>query len=373
VGSGRPDLLTPRARLLLPVFLVALLFFSTRQLWLEVPERVPLAGGTMGTTWSVILPGEGRSRSEIEEVERTIQRHLDRVNALMSTWDAGSELSGLNAHRGEAAFPLSPATLEVLRLARDVSERSEGAFDVTVGPLVGAWGFGAGARVPGGDPDPAALAVLRARVGYGMLELDLERGRVHKRRPDVEVDLSAIAKGFGVDEVARALERLGYGSFFVEVGGEVRCRGTRPEGGAWRVGIERPDSEGRVVHAWLELQDSAMATSGDYRSYYEREGRRLSHIVDPRTGVPVGHDGASVSVVHVEAAVADAWATALSVLGPEQGLAVAERENLAAFFLVRDGKGGFDARATTRFPEVRGRDPRAPGSGRASDAIGDSG
>jgi len=372
-GSRRPELLTPRARLLLPVFLVVLVFFSTRQLWLDVPERVQLAGGTMGTTWSVILPGEGRSRDEIDEAQRTIQRHLDRVDALMSTWDSGSELSGLNAHRGEAAFPLSPATVEVLRLAREVSERSEGAFDVTVRPLVGAWGFGAGARVPGEGPDPATLASLRTRVGYGMLELDLEKGQVRKGRPDVEVDLSAIAKGFGVDEVVRALERLGFESFFVEVGGEVRCRGARPEGGAWRVGIERPDSEGRVVHAWLELHDSAMATSGDYRSYYEREGRRLSHIVDPRTGTPVGHDGASVSVVHTEAAVADAWATALSVLGPGQGRRVAEREGLAAFFLVRDGQGGFDAHATTRFPDLRGGAPREPDSRSGSDARGESG
>jgi thiamine biosynthesis lipoprotein len=372
-GSGRSDLLTPRARLLLPVFLVALIFFATRQLWLDVPERVQLDGGTMGTTWSVILPGEGRSRSEIDDAQRAIQRHLDRVDALMSTWDAESELSGLNAHRSGAPFPISPATFEVLRLAQEVSERSGGAFDVTVRPLVAAWGFGAGARPPGQEPDAEVLAALRARVGYGLLELDLATGQVSKRRPDVEVDLSAIAKGFGVDEVARALERLGFQSFFVEVGGEVRCRGERPEGGAWRVGIERPDSEGRVIHAWLELQDRAMATSGDYRSYYEKQGRRLSHILDPRTGAPVQHDGASVSVVHAQAAVADAWATALSVLGPEKGLAVSEREGLAAYFLVRDGRGGFEARATTTFPEVRGRDPRDPDSGSAADPDRESG
>jgi thiamine biosynthesis lipoprotein len=355
------------------VFLVVLVFFATRQLWLDVPERVQLVGGTMGTTWSVILPGAGRSRSEIDDAKLAIQRQLDRVDALMSTWDAESELSRLNAHRSELSFPVSPATFEVLRLAREVSERSGGAFDVTVRPLVGAWGFGAGASAQGQEPDATALAALRGRVGYAMVELDLAKGQVRKLRPDVEVDLSAIAKGFAVDEVARALERLGFESFFVDGGGEVRCRGTRPEGGAWRVGIERPDSEGRVIQAWLELQDRAMATSGDYRSYYERGGRRLSHIVDPRTGAPVQHDGASVSVVHGQAAVADAWATALSVLGPEQGLAAAEREGLAAFFLVRDGEGGFDARATTTFPEVRGRDPREQGSGSPADALGESG
>jgi len=153
----------------------------------------------------------------------------------------------------------------------------------------------------------------------------------------------------------------------------VRCRGARPEGGAWRVGIERPDSEGRVIQAWLELHDLAMATSGDYRNFYERDGRRFSHIVDPRTGLPVGHAGASVSVVHERTAVADAWATALSVLGPDEGLAVAQREGLAAYFLVRDGQGGFGARATERFPEVHGREPSEAGAPGAADGPGEPG
>jgi thiamine biosynthesis lipoprotein len=352
-NRGRPEILTPRARALLPVFLVTLLGLAVYQLWYTLPARVQLSGSTMGTTWSVVLRGEGHTRNDLIAARESITAQLTTVDRLMSTWDPDSELSRFNRHALPAPFTLSSETLYVLALARSVSERSGGAFDVTVGPLVGAWGFGAGARVPGTEPDAAELEELRARVGYEMLSIDTEKRTVSKARVDLQCDLSAIAKGYAVDSVARALDDLGWEAYLVEVGGEVRVRGERPGGGLWQVGIERPDEAARAVQAVVLLTDTSMATSGDYRVFYQVEGERRSHVVDPRTGRPVTHNVASVSVVHREAALADAWATALTVLGFDEGFALAESEGLGAYFLARTGPDRFASFATSHFPALR--------------------
>jgi len=355
----RPQLLTPRARLLLPIFLVVLVTLAVRQLWCALPERVALSGQSMGTTWSVVLGAAGRDRSATSRARAAIEAELAAVNARMSTWDPDSELSRFNRHASGDAFPMSSDTIAVLELSQQVSEQSQGAFDVTVAPLVAAWGFGAGARVPGAQPDAAELAGLRERVGYHLLEIDAAAGTARKRRADLECDLSAIAKGFAVDQVARALTEQGWSDFLVEVGGEVRAHGVRPGGGPWRVGIERPDPSGRVVQGVVALADAAMATSGDYRSFYEAQGERRSHIVDPRSGRPVSHPLASVSVISSDAVLADAWATALSVLGPAEGLRVAEERRLSAYFITRVAEDRFEMTATSRFPELEAqRDAR---------------
>jgi thiamine biosynthesis lipoprotein len=361
-SSGRPQVLTPRARRLLPLFLLVLLAFAVRQLWWLAPEEAVIGGPTMGTTWSVRLDSRGRTREDLVQAQAVIERSLAQVNRLMSTWQEESELSRFNRHASTEPFGVSAETFQVLELALQVGERSGGAFDVTVKPLVAAWGFGAGARAPGQGPDAAELAALRGRVGLDLLELDASKSTLRKRRPDVECDLSAIAKGFAVDQVVQALEALGWGAFLVEVGGEVGARGERPAGGPWRVGIERPDSLARAVHARVELFDQAMATSGDYRNFYEQDGKRLAHIIDPRSGRPVQHVLASVSVVHRRAVLADAWATALSVLGPEAGFALAEREGLAGYFLVRRQDGSLESRATRAYlalPGARTAPPHA--------------
>lgn len=361
-AGSRPGVLSPRARALLPFFLLALVALSVRQLWFSVPERLVLSGPTMGTTWSVVMAAGGRTRDDVAAAREAIDGVLTEVDALMSTWNPDSELSQLNGHHSSEGFALSPATFEVFSLAQRVSEKTGGALDVTVGPLVAAWGFGAGARVPGQGPDAAELRALQARVGYRLLQLDAANTSLRKSRPDVRCDLSAVAKGYAVDEVARVLGALGWSNFLVEIGGELRASGARPDGGPWRVGIERPDADGRVVQGVVELRDQSMATSGDYRNFYEDGGVRLSHIIDPRTGRPVGHAVASVTVLHRDAAVADAWATALTVLGPDPGIALAEAEGLSALFLLRVGSGSFESRATRAFPAVayeRDADPAA--------------
>ena len=350
-ADRRAEILPPRARRLLPIFLVLLIALSLRQLvCAPASTLVTIHGSAMGTSYTVSLHAPGLSPDEHQRAEGAVAERLEGIDRRMSTYAAESELSRFNRHASTRPFPMSTATLEVFRVAREVSERSGGALDVTVRPLVSAWGFGATDRAPGAPPDAAELAELRERVGYELLEIGTDA--LVKRRPQVEADLSAVAKGYAVDEVARSLEGLGFEDFLVEVGGEVRARGVRPDGGAWRLAIERPDAEGRVVHVVVPLEDRAMATSGDYRSYYDLDGERVSHILDPRSGRPIRHRLASVSVVHPEAVYADAWATALLVLGAEQGLPLAERFELAAYFILRGPQGDFETRATRHFPAV---------------------
>jgi thiamine biosynthesis lipoprotein len=234
-------------------------------------------------------------------------------------------------------------------MAREVSERSDGAFDVTVAALVDAWGFGPGGR-PERAPDPKLRDELMTRVGYDRIVLDRDAGTVSKTIPEAVVDLSAIAKGYGVERVAADLEELGFSSFLVEVGGELRAGGTKRDGTPWRVGVEGPDIATRAVYATLDLVNQAIATSGDYRSFYDEEGARYAHIIDPRSGLPIRYSGASVSVVHSDCAMADGWATALSVLGPEDGYDLALREGIAALFVMQS-PDGFRSRATPAFHE----------------------
>lgn len=344
--------LTPRRIVLLAAFLAVLTALTiwrlgtpwgaTRGVFAE-----SIAGETMGTTYHVTLvtseplPEEHRNR-----VAAQIADELAAVNRLMSTYDPESELSRFNAADGTELFPLSPETLQVLEYAQQVSVETGGAFDVTVGPLVAAWGFGAGASIT--PPDDAALAALREQVGYEKILLDTESSAARKAVPNLRVDLSAIAKGYGVDQVAQLLDSRGFENYLIEIGGEVRTRGANPDGDPWQVAIERPIEDGRAIQRTVPLSGESMATSGDYRIYYERDGRRVSHTIDPRTGRPIEHNLASVSVIHDQCAFADAYATALNVLGPEQGLALAETLNLPALFIIRTDNG-FEETATSHF------------------------
>ena len=304
------------------------------------PERLlyTFQGSTMGTYFVVKLvePAERELSAEAQEqLMEEIEQSLGHVDQLMSTYREDSELSLFNASSSTEALPISAQTATVLATALEVAESTHGALDITVGPLVNAWGFGPDFDEPPVMDEPR-LSELRARVGYHHLSLGSES--VTKARPDLYVDLSSLAKGFAVDQVVVRLTELGHTDLMVEVGGEVRASGLNLQGEVWRLGIERPASEPGRVQRIVGLADSAMATSGDYRNYRERNGVRLSHIIDPRTGRPIGHRLASVSVIHRSCMRADALSTALMVLGPEEGLSYADREGLAALFLVRDGE-----------------------------------
>lgn len=307
----------------------------------------------MGATWSVKVVTLGSMPAHARaEIDRAIRDDLALVNRRMSTWDPDSELSRFNASASVAPVAISRETFDVLQGAVEINRLTGGAFDITLAPLVDAWGFGAVAAPS--SPDEATLAGLREAVGANLLELDEAGPTARKKDPRVRCDVSAIAPGYAADRLAALLAARGYGDFLVDVGGELVARGRNDRGTPWQVAIERPQVDGRAIERTVSLRDLAIATSGDYRKYHEVDGRRVAHVVDPRTARPIEHRLASASVVHGDAMRADALATAMMVLGPDEGLALAEREHLAVLFLVRNAAGGFDERASSRFAAVTG-------------------
>ncbi len=313
-----------------------------------VPQAQTFQGETMGTTYNVsIVSAKPLDDARVRSV---IDAELDSVDRAMSTYRDDSELSLFNRHSSGEPFALSAETFAVFAAARAVSVASGGAFDITVGPLVEAWGFGR--TKPTVIPTSDMVESLKERTGWIKVLFDSGSHSVRKAVPQIECDLSAIAKGYAVDRVSEALSQLGQNSHMVEVGGEVRVRGLNAEGKRWRIGIEAPGHAGGVAHRILPLSDIALATSGDYRNFREIDGRRYSHTIDPRTGRPVEHRTASVTVLAKTAMRADAYATAILVLGETSGLELAEREGLAVLMLLRGDDGGFDELASTAFDET---------------------
>ena len=306
------------------------------------------SGSTMGTSYTVRIAEPPAGDLSEGMLADTIQRVLDEIDGAMSTYDPDSELSRFNRNTSGEPVLASPALLAVLTTSLEIGRTSRGALDVTVGGLVRAWGFGPDDLPPDSTPTPHAW-----ESGLVDVTVDEEAGTIRKSDPRVEIDLSAIAKGFGVDEVAKALERHGVSNYLVEVGGEIRLAGSRPGGGPWRVGVEAPDADLRGLARTLVLTDIAVATSGDYRNARSVGGEMRSHFIDPRTGLPMPYRGISVTVLNQRAMVADGWATAMSVLGWEEGLAVAEEEGLAVLF-VREVEGALESRESSRFTTLTG-------------------
>ena len=297
----------------------------------ESRDYVTLNGQTMGTTWRVTFAGP----ADPEALNAAIAQDLRDVNAVRSTWDPASELSRFNQLDVGESMAVSPSLPEVLAMARRIHEESGGAFDVTIGPLVNIWGFGPDNR-PDEIPTDEVLAAALARVDDGALSYEEDRV---SRHIDAYVDLSSIAKGYGVDRVAMLLESYGVTDYLVEIGGELKARGVNPRGQPWRIAIEKPLAMTRAIQRTLQLRDLAMATSGDYRNYFEDEGVRYSHIIDPRTGRPITHNVASATVLHPIAAMADGYATALTVMEVGEGMAMAEENGIAALVIIKSGDG----------------------------------
>lgn len=304
----------------------------------EPEEKIwEISGGIFGTQYhiNVVLTDD---RETLEDLSQGIAQTLESVDAAMSTWREDSELSQFNQLPDQSAWvPVSAELFEVLEVAQTVADQSGGAFDITIGPVVNLWGFGPEAR-PEQVPEDGELRKRLLQTGFRFLELDAERQAIRAERPQY-LDLSGIAKGYGVDAVARYLEQQGVTRYLVEIGGEVRVNGRKPDGSAWRLAVEQPVEQARQVSRVIAMDRNGMATSGDYRNYYESNGKRYSHTIDPATGRPVGHRLASVTVIANSSMMADAWATAFTVIGYEEGYRLALQKNMAVYFIVREGEG----------------------------------
>ena len=308
-------------------------------------------GETQGTTYHIKVVDLPQTLDP-QTVHRAIEAELDDITRHLSTYTPESELSRFNRSRDTDWVPASPGLVQVLSEARQVSELTQGAYDVTVGPLVDLWGFGpedTRERIP----EEAEIAAARARVGYTHLDIRAEPPALRKNIPDLSIDVNSIAQGYTVDRVAERLDKLGVANYLVEIGGELRGKGLNQLGGHWRIGIERPSPGERAVYSIIRIADVGVSTSGDYRDYFERDGKRYSHTIDPRTGRPVTHKLASVTVISENTMRADALSTALMVLGPEHGYQLAEQAGLAAYFIVSTDGGGFTDRETPAFDQHR--------------------
>ncbi|NNF15975.1 MAG: FAD:protein FMN transferase [Gammaproteobacteria bacterium] len=302
-----------------------------------------LSGMAMGTSYSVKLVGPV-PQTEQRAIARDVSMQLEHIDALMSTWRPDSELSLFNASTSTDWFAISDDTHAVMDAALSVGRLTDGAFDVTVGPLVDLWGFGPQSS-PAEPPSQQQIDALRQRTGIELLALQSEPPALRKTRQEVSVDLSGIAKGYAVDRLATVLDARNIEHYLVEIGGELRARGLNARGERWTIAVERPAANQRSVHRLIRISNAAVATSGNYRNYFEHAGTRYAHTLDPRTGSPVTHTLASVTVVGASAMLADALATGLTVLGPVDGFNLAVREELAALFISRTD-GGFTERST---------------------------
>lgn len=287
-----------------------------------------LEGYAMGTTWSVQFRANGQ---ELEELHREINELLARLESDLSTWRDDSKISRFNATESTDWFPVSSEFVEIIVAARIVNRLSEGAFDPSVYPLVQLWGFGPGER-PEDEPTEKQVEDCLATVGFHQLEARETDPALRKNHPHLEIDLSALAKGFAVDQVSELLETLNLTDHLVEFGGELYGMGLSSKGRPWRVGIELPLVGESEIGERVELSGRALATSGDYRNFLEIDGERFSHVIDPRTGRPLPQRGLAVSVMADSCMDADAWATALTLLGVDAGLPLAEKIGIAAHF-----------------------------------------
>jgi thiamine biosynthesis lipoprotein len=306
----------------------------------SAPRETMLAGQTMGSAWTIKIAGE--LPLEREQLRAGVQARFDAVDQALSTWRADSALSRFNDHGGEDWVDVDPELAHVLGYALSLAQLSDGAYDVTVGPLVDLWGFGPDpARHT--VPDDAAIAGARARVGWRKVEVDVAQGRARKLA-GVRVDLSSLGKGRGVDRVAEYLDARGVTNYLIDLSGKLRARGRNAHGLAWQVAVEQPTSDdptgaARTVPAVVALRDASIATAGDYRRFFESGGRHYSHIIDPRTGAPVTHATLSATALGPDCMQADAFATLLMVMEPVAALRVAAQQGVPALLIERDGDG----------------------------------
>jgi thiamine biosynthesis lipoprotein len=315
-----------------------------------------ISGPTMGTEYHISWLTNKQSKDEIlvehEHIKTLVDDLLLDFNKSMSTYDPMSELSKINQQYDPGWQIISADLHRVLMLAMQVNKQSAGAFDVTVGPLVNLWGFGP-SKSQNLIPNEKKIRAILLKIGSDAIQLRQHDGRFELQLSASRyIDLSAIAKGDAVDVLGNLLQQQGINSYLVEVGGEIIANGSKPENQPWRIAIEAPNDDGRSVQMIIPLSNMGLATSGDYRNFFEQDGHRFSHTIDGRTGYPVKHNVASVSVLHESVALADAWATALTVLGAEAGLKMADEYNLAAYFIVRT-ETGFEQYSSIKFEQLR--------------------
>lgn len=342
------------------ISVVVLLAFAFRYLYQDTTpgplETLVFSGNTMATMYQVKVVGREFDPAVSKTLARKIEAKLEFVNTQMSRYHKGGDIYRLNQAVAHTPVSMSPEVITVLKKAKEISVLTHGAFDVTVGPLIQLWGFHDKKSLEK-RPSSDDIKKVRSQIGYSHLRIDSAANTVTKDIDGLDVDLSAIAKGRAVDLVAKVLEDSNQHDYMVEVGGEIRCKGNNDQGAHWKIGIEKPVggsiSHREVAHV-VSLDNSSLATSGDYRSFYMLAGKRVSHTVNPKTGKPIEHQLASVSVVSSDCMTADALATGLTVMGAIDGKKLADKLGFAAYFIQRK-QDGFVSTASKMFYKRHGK------------------
>lgn len=293
------------------------------------PEEIKFSGRTMGTTWSLL------SAQATDGMRQLIQSHLDQREAVLSHWQKDSAVTRFNDSRSTDWQPVPPELIQVIELARDIASKTGGALDITLAPLIDLWGFGAAGPAKA-IPTERQIAEAKTRCGWQHLHSRLDPPALKKDIPDLRLNVASVTEGFVIDELISRLQQQGLSDFLLEVGGEVAAIGHAPAGTAWRVGIQTPEATPGDALQTLPLSDLCIATSGNYRHRIETNGQSYSHLIDPRSGRPITHPLTSVSVIHSSSALADGYATALMILGPEKGRETAEKLGLRVFWITAD-------------------------------------
>jgi len=334
-----------RARhfLFLPLFLVVACSDN------KLLPSYDLAGNTMGTTFNITLI-DPPAELDLDQLNTAIQDTLKHIEDIASTYRDDSEVSQFNSDSSTDWIRVTPEFCYMISAANDISSMTQGAFDITVGPLVNLWGFGP--ENPENEmPTDEEIAAAKERVGYETLETDCDHSVMRKSTATAYVDLSGWAKGYAVDQIAKLLNEQKLANYLVEIGGELRVRGHNAKQRKFSIAVEKPLSNSEMAYTLMRLSDVSVATSGDYRNFFEHDGKRYSHSIDPRTGRPVSDELAGVTVVSTNTAYADAVATAFLVLGFDEGLALAERLRIAAYFLVRTDNG-IEEKSSSQFEQL---------------------
>lgn len=292
----------------------------------------------MGTFWRISLAGVAPERKA--SLQKAVQEQLDEDDRQLSTWKNDSVLSRFNQYRGSDPQPVSENMADIVSLSLRIGRKTAGAMDITVGPLVNLWGFGPD-KQPVKEPTQAQIDAAKALTGLQHLRViqKAEGAYLQKDLPGLYVDLSTVGEGFATDHLARLMEKEGINNYLVSVGGAVLTRGKNAQGQPWKVAIQKPTDRENAVQAVVDLQGHGISTSGSYRNYYELDGKRISHVIDPTTGRPIQHKLVSATVIATTALEADGWDTGLMVLGEEKAKALALRENLAVYLIEKQGEG----------------------------------
>lgn len=347
-----------KKRVLAAVMLLGLLAAGCDRQQTPADSGLVLAGKTMGTQWRVSLAGVATGRQE--ELRAKIQQRLDKDDHELSTWKKDSVLSRFNQSHDSLAQPISPEMADIIIISLRIGRLTQGAMDITVGPLVNLWGFGPD-KQPVHTPSQAEINRAKAQTGLQHLQVTerADGAYLQKDLPGLYVDLSTVGEGFATDDLARLMEEEGIHNYLVSVGGAVLTRGHNAAGKTWRVAIQKPTDRENAVQALVDLQGHGISTSGSYRNYYELDGRRVSHVIDPQTGQPIEHRLVSATVIATTALEADGWDTGLMVLGTEKAKALALREKLAVYLITKD-KEGFSSWMSPQFRAFLLQDASAP-------------